>query len=513
MWYVLLGGGLAILALAAASSGGPRRLKSATNPLPSLGTPKLYSSPFGMRMHPVLHRLKMHEGLDLPAPQGTPVVAPVDGKIAYAKPWDGASAGGTMLALDGAGEAAGYRFKFMHLSAIPIPAGTVVKRGDLIAFSGNTGAWTTGPHLHLEVEDRESKKEVDPLLVFPKGTFVSRAGVVAGADATGADAAGDLWEPTEDPEGLSALADADAVLDEAQEIQSTYGLGPEEALAIAEAADSVGGRGTHLARVMYAESRMNPRAVNASSGATGLIQWLPSSAQKLGTTTGRIARMSFLEQVALAERYLLAVASGEWAGGEPGLLDTQFKMGAAVFYPAWRDRSPRSVLPAKVQTANPGIRTMGDYMDRALAARPRRPAGDPGSEAEVVWRYPPQAPQASGVAPGDPTALGTTARAIFATPEVKDLVRRAAASGQRKLDALSLRDGLLLGSTFVGAHAVAAIAVAENPTLRGKVGDALQALGGAYLPVPGIPWLKAKANFDKANPGAGIKVEIRARRR
>lgn len=549
MWPYVLGGSAVLLLAVAALAGGasesaarrplgpkspgprptgnplpPRRLPGATTPLPTLGTPTLTSSPYGYRVHPVDGAWRLHQGVDIPAPQGTPVMAPVDGIVAYAKPWDGESHGGTVLAFDGTGEAQGMRFKFMHLSAIPVPVGTVVAKGGLLALTGNTGKWTTGPHLHMEVEDKASGREYDPVTVFPEGTFRGRsAPAAAGIGDLAGDLAGDLWEPAGDPEGLLDALDDD-VIAEAEEIQAIYNLKPEEALAIADAAQGVGGTALALARVIYAESRMNPKAVNAASGAVGLIQWLPSSAKKLGTTPEKILRMSFVQQVALAERYLLAVASGTWAGGTPGLLDTQFKLGAAVFYPAWRNKDPNTVLPANVRAANPGIRTMGDYMDRALDASARREAryratqDDALAEAEAsperagAVRPRSDVTGAAGdpplLSPGDPTLGGTVAKALFSIPELRAFVQERARAAPQLARGLTPAQDVVLGTALVGAHAVVAAFGATNPQVREGALSVIGRLNGRPIPVPGVPWLKVRASLDKRNPGGGVTVDV-----
>lgn len=56
--------------------------------------------------------------------------------------------------------------------------------------------------------------------------------------------------------------------------------------------------------VMYKESRLNHRAINSQSGATGLIQFMPSTARSLGTTTASLAAMSNVQQLDYVEKYL-----------------------------------------------------------------------------------------------------------------------------------------------------------------------------------------------------------------
>ncbi|WP_258042813.1 M23 family metallopeptidase [Sphingomonas sp. NBWT7] len=102
------------------------------------------SSTFGMRRHPLLGFLRMHKGLDLAAPSGTPIYAPIDGRVAMA----GRNRGyGNFIKLDhGSGVASGYG----HLSRFAVSSGQRVQRGQIIGYVGSTGL-STGPHLHWEV--------------------------------------------------------------------------------------------------------------------------------------------------------------------------------------------------------------------------------------------------------------------------------------------------------------------------------------------------------------------------
>lgn len=102
------------------------------------------TSTFGLRMHPILHMLRMHKGIDIGAPWGTPVHAAMDGVVSFA----GRSAGyGNFIKLASGGNiATGYG----HLSRIMVRNGEHVSRGQLIGAVGSTGL-STGPHLHWEV--------------------------------------------------------------------------------------------------------------------------------------------------------------------------------------------------------------------------------------------------------------------------------------------------------------------------------------------------------------------------
>lgn len=113
-------------------------------------------SGFGMRFHPVLHIWRMHEGIDLRAKVGTPVHATGDGIVTYAKR-DGTY--GRLLKIN---NGYGIETRFAHLSAYAkgIKPGVKVKRGEVVAYTGNTGI-TDGPHLHYEI--RINGQAVNPL--------------------------------------------------------------------------------------------------------------------------------------------------------------------------------------------------------------------------------------------------------------------------------------------------------------------------------------------------------------
>lgn len=100
---------------------------------------------FGMRYHPILHVRRMHNGIDFLVNTGTPVYATGDGKVKFAGRKGGL---GKTVIID---HGFGYTTIYGHLSRIKVRRGQKVKRGDLIALSGNSGRLSTGPHLHYEV--------------------------------------------------------------------------------------------------------------------------------------------------------------------------------------------------------------------------------------------------------------------------------------------------------------------------------------------------------------------------
>ncbi len=102
------------------------------------------SDGFGYRMHPILHERRFHFGTDFAAPVGTPVYAPADGVVEYAKHKKGY---GNFLMIN---HSFGFKTAYGHLSRFAVREGDYVKKGDLIAYVGNTGR-STGAHLHYEV--------------------------------------------------------------------------------------------------------------------------------------------------------------------------------------------------------------------------------------------------------------------------------------------------------------------------------------------------------------------------
>ncbi len=116
---------------------------------------------FGMRFHPILHMMLMHEGIDIACDVGTHVHATGDGIVRFVGRRGGY---GNAVVID---NGFGYSTLFGHLSKPLVHVGQHVKRGQVIALSGDTGL-STGPHLHYEV--RKNGIHVDPNLYFFNGS-------------------------------------------------------------------------------------------------------------------------------------------------------------------------------------------------------------------------------------------------------------------------------------------------------------------------------------------------------
>lgn len=104
------------------------------------------TSKFGNRFHPVQKKWKLHRGTDYGCGVGTPLVSVENGAVARAS-FD--TGGGNFVVLRGT---SGREFKYLHLLRFSDVAARMqpVSRGLVVGASGNTGKWTTGPHLHFE---------------------------------------------------------------------------------------------------------------------------------------------------------------------------------------------------------------------------------------------------------------------------------------------------------------------------------------------------------------------------
>lgn len=103
------------------------------------------TSPFGMRMHPILGYARMHNGIDMACPSGTPIYATRSGTVTAAS-YQAGGAGYYVSINHGDGFASIY----MHMTRFVVSAGQTVSAGQLIGYVGSTGL-STGPHLHFGI--------------------------------------------------------------------------------------------------------------------------------------------------------------------------------------------------------------------------------------------------------------------------------------------------------------------------------------------------------------------------
>jgi murein DD-endopeptidase MepM/ murein hydrolase activator NlpD len=132
----------------------------------------LVTSGFGYRYSPFTGAREMHDGLDISAPHGTPIVATADGVVAYAGHL--AAGYGNVIYLD---HGHGFFSFYGHNSRNLVATGGRVKRGQIIGLVGNTGR-STGPHVHYSVRH--------------KGVWVNPAKYIVEANPGGAELASAL---------------------------------------------------------------------------------------------------------------------------------------------------------------------------------------------------------------------------------------------------------------------------------------------------------------------------------
>jgi murein DD-endopeptidase MepM/ murein hydrolase activator NlpD len=122
------------------------------------GSPIKFSgitSKFGFRQHPKLHKRAFHRGLDMRAHMKTPAYATADAFVEWAG-YHSKSGFGNLIILQ---HSYGFRTYFGHLNKIVVKSGQFVKKGELIAYTGNSGL-SSGPHLHYEI--RFKRRVIDP---------------------------------------------------------------------------------------------------------------------------------------------------------------------------------------------------------------------------------------------------------------------------------------------------------------------------------------------------------------
>jgi len=113
----------------------------------------LVTSGFGPRLHPIDGEVRFHTGIDLRAPEGTPIHAAAAGVVKSAGPRGGY---GQAVEID---HGDGVSTLYAHASAVDVKPGDRIEEGQALGWVGQTGR-TTGPHLHFEV--RLEGRPIDP---------------------------------------------------------------------------------------------------------------------------------------------------------------------------------------------------------------------------------------------------------------------------------------------------------------------------------------------------------------
>jgi murein DD-endopeptidase MepM/ murein hydrolase activator NlpD len=111
------------------------------------------SSHFGVRTDPFTKKLRVHKGVDIAGPIGTPVIASAAGVVV----WAGKRSGyGKMVEINHGG---GFVTRYAHAIAVNVSVGDVVKKGQQVVEMGSTGR-STGSHVHYEI--LRNGRQVDP---------------------------------------------------------------------------------------------------------------------------------------------------------------------------------------------------------------------------------------------------------------------------------------------------------------------------------------------------------------
>ena len=115
------------------------------------------SSDFGERIHPIKKTSSFHDGIDLPAPEGTDIVSPTNGTVTNV--YNSQTLGNTVEI-----ESGDYKFVFHHMISVNVQKDDNVQKGEVIGGVGSTGTLSTGNHLHFTVY--EKGKLINPLNII-----------------------------------------------------------------------------------------------------------------------------------------------------------------------------------------------------------------------------------------------------------------------------------------------------------------------------------------------------------
>lgn len=118
----------------------------------------LLTASFGLRIHPFYRTLTPHSGVDYTVPEGTRVFATADGTV---KEISSKNTGSGLTVVLSHGN--GYETSYSHLSKVTVQKGAKVRRGDIVALTGDTGL-SLAPHLHYEI--KHNGMRIDPIHYF-----------------------------------------------------------------------------------------------------------------------------------------------------------------------------------------------------------------------------------------------------------------------------------------------------------------------------------------------------------
>jgi len=125
---------------------------------PSLSPDRRLSSGFGYRKDPFTAAISLHDGADISAPYGSPVVATGKGKVVFSG-WDGDYGNLVRVA-----HSDGVQTAYGHMSELSVKVGDTVDKGQVVGKVGSTGR-STGAHIHYEVLLKGTPVDPVPYLI------------------------------------------------------------------------------------------------------------------------------------------------------------------------------------------------------------------------------------------------------------------------------------------------------------------------------------------------------------
>ncbi len=188
-------------------------------------------------------RPSFHDGVDLAATAGTPIIAAASGTVSFAGIDPSTASGNSMIVIDLDGSNAGYETVYMHWEKSFVKTGDHVSAGQVIADVGSVG-YSTGPHLHFSVRIGATNQTIDPLAWLTGSIQFATTNAQAGLAYAGVM----QWQSL-----------------------------------IQQAANAYNVPSGLIAAIMAVESGGNPNAVSPA-GALGLMQVMPDQLTRLGVT-------------------------------------------------------------------------------------------------------------------------------------------------------------------------------------------------------------------------------------
>lgn len=273
-------------------------------------TPGPVTSGYGMRTLRGITR--MHDGIDYAPPAGTPIIAPLPGRVTrvdYEK--GGAGHYVTIESIDKAGKKIEQTFMHMIDRAL-VGVGESVKQGDILGRVGSTGR-STGPHLHWRT--RINGQSINPA-EFLKMQFSLPSGTGKPSDYL------------RSQDAAAQKSDQSPLIQEVLAMSKRLGINPMDIL-----------------RVMLFETGGTLSPKKHKSGAVGLIGFTKDNEGELKVSLSDLAKMSAVQQIPYVEKYLQIHSGGQ-------KLDSFQKVASTVFH-----GNPKGSL-----SVSDGNITLGEYL-------------------------------------------------------------------------------------------------------------------------------------------------------